>query len=50
MEKKKPDEKKLGRPKASETPKMEVVLDGEYVLVRIPRKDLTKKLLGELLG
>lgn len=52
MEKKSTTEpKKMGRPPASEATKksMEVTIEGDYVVIKVPRKDLTKKLLAELI-
>ena len=41
---------KMGRPPAAEVKKtMEVTIDGDYVVIKIPRKDLTKRLLAELI-
>ena len=51
MEKKteKPTPKKMGRPIAAEKKSIEVSIEGDYVTIKIPRKDLTKKLLAELI-
>lgn len=41
---------KMGRPPVSEAKKsIEVTVDGDYVVIKVPRKDLTKKLLAEFI-
>ena len=43
---------KGGRPPASEAQKktIELSVEGEYVVIKVPRKDLTKRLLAEILN
>lgn len=43
------EKKPIGRPKLESKPQLDIKVDGEYVVIRIPRKDLTKKLLAELI-
>lgn len=42
---------KMGRPPASEVQKksIEIKIEGDFVVIKVPRKDLTKKLLAELI-
>ncbi len=41
---------KMGRPPMSEPKKsIEVTVEGDFVVIKVPRKDLTKKLLAELI-
>lgn len=52
MEKKSsPEVKKMGRPPVGDSPKksIEVTVEGDFVVIKVPRKDLTKKLLAELI-
>ena len=46
-----PVQKKMGRPPQAEQQRksMEVTIEDDYVVIKIPRKDLTKRLLAELL-
>ncbi len=41
---------KMGRPPMSDAKKsIEVTVEGDFVVIKVPRKDLTKKLLAELI-
>lgn len=40
--------KKTGRPAKAEKHGVEVAIEGDYVIVRIPRKELGKRLFSEL--
>jgi hypothetical protein len=41
---------KMGRPPQAEKKGIEMSIDGDYVVIKIPRKDLTKKLLSDILN
>jgi hypothetical protein len=50
----KPEPKKGGRPKGfspakAEAKGIQVTIEGEYVVLKIPKKDLSRKLLADLI-
>ncbi|HEY9664456.1 MAG TPA: hypothetical protein V6C65_38920 [Allocoleopsis sp.] len=49
----KPEPKKGGRPKGfspkTEAKGIQVIIEGEYVVLKIPKKDLSRKLLADLI-
>jgi hypothetical protein len=40
---------RMGRPPQTEKKGIEMSIEGDYVVIKVPRKDLTKKLLAELI-
>lgn len=40
---------KAGRPPQTAKPEVTVEIDGDYVVIRLPKKDLSRKLLAELI-
>ncbi|RYZ82619.1 MAG: hypothetical protein EOP04_21695 [Proteobacteria bacterium] len=42
--------KKMGRPSQAEKKGIEMSIEGEFVVIKVPRKDLTKRLLSDILN